>query len=355
MQRMGSKWADRHFWTLVLINLAGIMERADESLLPGVYKEIGSTMQATPSALGSLTLLRCIVQMFCFPLAAYLSVRHNRANVIAVGAFLWALTTFCVGISSNFFQVAVSRALNGIGLAIAIPAIQSLVADSTDESNRGFAFGCLQFTSNIGGILGSICAVLLAGTTVFGISGWRVSFYLIGFVSVVVGILVYTFVVDPCYIGGRNLDEREGRVPSSWSTLKETFLDAKRVIRIPTFSVIVAQGIAGNFPWAAFSFCPMWLELKGFSHIITGLMVGIFVAANSLGGLFGGHMGDILAMHLPNTGRIILAQISSILGVPLGAILLLALPDDPSTPVLHGFMFFITGLLISWCASGTNK
>ncbi|RZC67577.1 hypothetical protein C5167_011267 [Papaver somniferum] len=29
---------------LVLVNLAGIMERADESLLPGVYKEVGAAL-----------------------------------------------------------------------------------------------------------------------------------------------------------------------------------------------------------------------------------------------------------------------------------------------------------------------
>jgi len=40
-------------------------------------------------------------------------------------------------------QVAVSRALKGIGLAVVAQAIQSLVADSTDESNRGAAFGWL--------------------------------------------------------------------------------------------------------------------------------------------------------------------------------------------------------------------
>lgn len=91
--------------TLLLVNLAGIMERADESLLPGVYKEVGAALHTDPTGLGSLTLFRSIVQSSCYPIAAYLAVRHNRAHVIALGAFLWAAATFLVAFSSTFFQV----------------------------------------------------------------------------------------------------------------------------------------------------------------------------------------------------------------------------------------------------------
>ena len=44
--------------TLALVNLAAIMERADEALLPAVYGEVGAALGATPVALGALTLYR---------------------------------------------------------------------------------------------------------------------------------------------------------------------------------------------------------------------------------------------------------------------------------------------------------
>lgn len=91
--------------TLVLVNLAAIMERADESILPGVYKEVGAELHVGPTALGSLTLFRSIVQSCCYPMAAYLAMYHNRAHVIALGAFLWAAATFLVGLSTTFLQV----------------------------------------------------------------------------------------------------------------------------------------------------------------------------------------------------------------------------------------------------------
>ncbi|KAG7983158.1 hypothetical protein I3843_04G090900 [Carya illinoinensis] len=340
--------------TLVLVNLAGIMESADEALLPGVYKEVGEVLHTDPTGLGSLTLFRSIVQSFCYPLAAYLALRHNRAHVIAFGAFLWAAATFCVGISSTFFQVAVSRGLNGIGLAIVIPAIQSLVADSTNESNRGLAFGWLQLVGNLGSIIGGLCAVLFASTSVMGIPGWRFAFHLVGIISVVIGMLVHLFANDP-HFSKRNSTAKNRVHKPFWSDVKDLLNEAKLVVRIPSFQVIVAQGVSGSFAGSAWSFAPMWLELIGFSHEKTAFLRTIQIIGASLGGLFGGRMGDIVAKHLPNAGRTIFSQITTGVAIPLSAILLLVLPDDPSTAFMHGLVLFIIGFCTSWAAPATNN
>ncbi|KAK6923754.1 Major facilitator superfamily [Dillenia turbinata] len=340
--------------TLILVNLAGIMERADESLLPGVYKEVGAALNIDPTGLGSLTLFRSIVQSSCYPLAAYLAIRHNRAHVVALGAFLWAAATFLVAFSSTFSQIAISRALNGIGLAIVTPAIQSLVADSTDDSNRGTAFGWLQLTGNIGSIIGNLCSVLIASTSFLGVPGWRVAFHLVGLVSVLVGILVRIFANDPQFTNSNNTSN-EASCKSFLLELKDLAKQAKAVMRIPTFQILVAQGVSGSFPWSALSFTPMWLELIGFSHRTVAFLMTLFVVGGSFGGLLGGKMGDILARRFPNGGRIFLSQISSGSAIPLAAVLLLVLPDDPSTSFLHGLVLFIMGLSTSWNAPATNN
>ncbi|WVY91923.1 hypothetical protein V8G54_037437 [Vigna mungo] len=341
--------------TLVLVNLAAIMERADESLLPGVYKEVGAALHTDPTGLGSLTLFRSIVQSSCYPIAAYLAVRHNRAHVIALGAFLWAAATFLVAFSSTFFQVALSRAFNGIGLALVAPAIQSLVADSTDDSNRGMAFGWLQLTGNVGSIIGGLFSVLIAPITVFGIPGWRISFHIVGLISIIVGVLVYLFANDPHFSDNGRNDRRQAPNKTFWSEVKDLVEESKSVLKISSFQIIVAQGVTGSFPWSALSFAPMWLELTGFTHNKTAFLIALFVVASSIGGLFGGKMGDILSKHLPNSGRIILAQISSGSAIPLAALLLLGLPDDPSSIVSHALVLIIMGLLISWNAPATNN
>ncbi|KAK3423599.1 hypothetical protein EUGRSUZ_F00303 [Eucalyptus grandis] len=214
--------------------------------------------------------------------------------------------------------VAVSRALNGIGLAIVAPAIQSLVADSTDDNNRGMAFGWLRLTGNLRAMSAS-------------------------------------FARDPHFADDHAKITGQTSSKSFRSEVKDLFQEAKSVIKIPSFQIIVAQGVTGLFPWSALSFATMWLELVGFSHNETAFLIALFVIASSLGGLFGGKMGDFLSRRLPNSGRIILAQISSASAVPLAAILLLALPNDSSTAFVHGLVLFIVGFCISWNAPATNN
>ncbi len=150
--------------------------------------------------------------------------------------------------------MAISRALNGIGLAIVTPAIQSLVADSTDDRNRGAAFGWLQLTGNFGSIIGGLLSVLIAPTTFMGIPGWRLSFHLVGLISVVVGILVGVFAYDPHFIEGRTKANSPASKKSLWSEVKDLVQEAKSVIKIPSFQIIVAQGVTGSFPCSYFSF-----------------------------------------------------------------------------------------------------
>ncbi|KAL3527749.1 hypothetical protein ACH5RR_012405 [Cinchona calisaya] len=341
--------------SLILVNLAGIMERADEALLPGVYKEVGRALHIDPTGLGSLTLFRSIVQSSCYPLATYLAVRHNRTHVIALGAFLWAAATCLVGLSSTFLQLAVSRGLNGIGLAIVIPAIQSLVADSTNESNRGTAFGWLQLTGNFGSIIGGLLSVLIASTSFMGIPGWRIAFYLVGIISVVVGILVGLFAKDPHFFDSDGNAKVRAPYKPFRTEVKDLIKEAKAVISIPTFQILIAQGVPGSFPGSSLSFAPMWLELIGFSHKTTAFLWTLSAVARSFGGLFGGKLGDVLAQRLPNSGRIILSQISSGSAIPLAAILLLALPYDPSAAPSYSLVLFIMGFCTSWNAAATNN
>ncbi|KAL5201647.1 hypothetical protein ABZP36_036001 [Zizania latifolia] len=348
--------AGRRRRTLAMVNLAAIMERADEALLPAVYREVGAALHATPIGLGALTLCRSFVQAACYPLAAYAAVRYNRAHVIAVGAFLWAAATFLVAVSDTFTQAAVARGLNGVGLALVTPAIQSLVADCSDDSTRGSAFGWLQLTGNIGSVIGGLFSLMLASTTIMGVAGWRVAFHVVALVSVLVGVLVRLFAADPHFCDTRD-DEQEQELlrRSPWEEMKDLAAQARAVVKVPSFQIIVAQGVTGSFPWSALSFAPMWLELMGFTHNATGLLTTVFALASSLGGLFGGKMGDYLAVRFQNSGRIVLSQISSASAIPLAAVLLLGLPDDPSSGFLHGFVMFVMGLSISWNGPATNN
>uniref|UniRef100_A0A0E0M0J4 Major facilitator superfamily (MFS) profile domain-containing protein n=1 Tax=Oryza punctata TaxID=4537 RepID=A0A0E0M0J4_ORYPU len=330
--------------TLLLAYAALAMERADAALLPSVYREIGAALQASPSALGSIALSRSVVQAACYPLAAYLAARHDRLTVVALGAFLWAAATLLIA-------MAVTAALNGVGLALQIPAIYAFVADSVDGTSRGVAFGWLMVAGKVGTVGGTSLGLLMAPTSFLGIPGWRLAFLLLAAAGAAVGVSIRSFAAGNDAAAAASTTTATKPVRQE---LQEFAREAKAVLRVPSFQVMVAQGLTGSFPWSALSFTAMWLELVGFSHGETAALMALFKVATSLGALLGGKMGDALARRFKNSGRIVLAQISSGSAVPLAAVLLLALPSDPPATAKHGAALFTLGLMASWNPSSTN-
>lgn len=173
------------------------MERADENLLPSVYKEVSEAFNAGPSDLGYLTFIRNFVQGMSSPLAGILVINYDRPTVLAIGTFCWALSTAAVGASQHFLQVAFWRAINGFGLAIVIPSLQSFIANSYMDGVRGAGFGFLSLIGSFGGIGGGVLATVMAGQEYWGVPGWRCAFILMASLSALIGFLVFVFVVDP--------------------------------------------------------------------------------------------------------------------------------------------------------------
>ncbi|GLU19936.1 hypothetical protein SLE2022_361560 [Rubroshorea leprosula] len=353
--------------SILLINLAAIMERADENLLPAVYKEVSEAFNAGPSDLGYLTFIRNFVQGLSSPLAGVLVIKHDRPTVLAIGTLCWALSTAAVGVSQHFMQVALWRAVNGFGLAIVIPALQSFIADSYSDGVRGAGFGFLSFVGSLGGIGGGVVATVMAGHQFGGIPGWRCAFILMATLSSLIGFLVFLFVVDPRkkiginHESGQNLDrdelvEKGSAVNASASSVwLESWTATKAVIKVPTFQIIVLQGIVGSFPWTAMVFFTFWLELIGFDHESTAALLSFFAIGCAMGSFLGGLIADRLSHFYPHSGRIMCAQFSAFMGIPFSWFLLKVIPQSVSSYSTFAVTFFLMGLTISWNATAANS
>ncbi|KAL3693817.1 hypothetical protein R1sor_007468 [Riccia sorocarpa] len=356
---------DSRIVTLLLVNCAALLERADESLLPAVYDEVGRAFRISPSQLGSLTFIRGLVQALASPLAAYLALTHSRIHVVAIGAFAWGVATAALGLCTAFWQAAVVKIFNGIGLAIVVPAIQSIVADMHEEHERGLGFGFLHATGQLGVILGGIFATVLAGQgTILGIDGWRFAFLNVALISVVLGFALLSFanvndnvkhLVNRIRDGQKLItNDLENNAPMEEDGLWELWKGTRQVLLVPTFQVIVAQGIVGQTPWYAMAFFTLWFELLGFKNSQAAFLAAMLSVGNMFGSVFGGWIGDLAAKHLPNSGRIICSHFSAAVGIPLSAVLLLLIPQDVTYGWLYGIILFLMGFLMSWNSPATN-
>uniref|UniRef100_A0A2P2IVG4 Uncharacterized protein LOC105126529 n=2 Tax=Rhizophora mucronata TaxID=61149 RepID=A0A2P2IVG4_RHIMU len=349
--------------SLILINMAAIMERADENLLPAVYKEVSEAFSAGPSDLGYLTFIRNFVQGLSSPVAGVLVLIHDRPTVLAIGTLCWALSTAAVGASQHFLQVALWRAVNGFGLAIVIPALQSFIADSYEDGVRGAGFGLVSLIGNLGGVGGGVLATIMAGQQYGDIPGWRFAFIMMSTLSLLIGFLVFFFVIDPrktiSNISGTgeraDRDELIEKHSSSASSIwKESWTATKAVVKIKTFQIIVLQGIVGSLPWTAMVFFTMWFELIGFDNNQAAALLSFFAVGCSLGGLLGGLIADRMSLIYPHSGRIMCAQFSAFMGIPFSLFLLKIIPHSVSSYFTFAITLFLMGLTISWNGTACN-
>lgn len=89
-------------------------------------------------------------QAISSPISGFLGDKYDRTHIVAFGCCLWGVMTAAIGMSNSVQQAMVWCGVNGIGLALVIPCVQSLIADYHPSESRGRAFGFMFFTSSLG-------------------------------------------------------------------------------------------------------------------------------------------------------------------------------------------------------------
>ena len=132
--------------------------------------------------------------------------------------------------------------------------------------------------------------------------------------------------------------------------------DLLRIVSIPSFGVIIFQGVIGTLPWNAMVFFTLWFQLMGFSDFVSSVFSSTFTIGCACGGVIGGFVADTLATKYPDSGRIMTAQISCLSGFPLFFVLFKVLPKVQTSwrTMLFGSILFLLGSLISWCGYACN-
>lgn len=369
---MHGAWSNaQRVWTMIATNVLFIIERGDESILPAVFKYLGAAFNTDPSGLANIQLSRSLTQAAVAPFSGIAGDRFNRVYVIATGAVIWGVATIAMGLMTNIHQAFGFAVFNGIGLSLIIPSVQSLIADAHGRSKRGSAFGLLYMISSLGSMAVSFFSTSIAGKTVGAVPGWRFAFLLVGGISLAGAVFVLVAATDPRAAEKKrrralalaDATETDADTPFfKWAGARLASMgrDLKLVLCVPTFVIIVLQGIAGSMPWTAMGFSTLYLQTQGFSDVKAALVSSAFSLGCALGSALGGVFGDAAHKRFGNRGRVAVNQFSVAVSIPAALVVLKWLPmgtgvPDSANPLLKLYapVFFIAGLLISWC--GTNN
>lgn len=137
-----------------------------------------------------------------------------------------------------------------------------------------------------------------------------------------------------------------------------------QIFCLPTFLIIIGQGVFGTAPWFAFSYITMWLELTCFSNTEAASIWMCFNLGTALSNALGGVLLDVVCRHFPDHGPPAMAQCAVFASIPLFAFIFFGLGQgvhgnlgeaSANVMMVYCFTFFMTGTMIASTMMNNNK
>ena len=172
---------------MALLTFLNILNFADRYLLISFSNVIISDLALSNFQFTVLTgLIFSIFQSTAGLFMGVLADRVHRPRLIATGLFVWSALTAATGAAISFAQLAVARALVGIGEATIGPAAVSLIAEAYPARRRAAAISVFFLAVPIGMSLSYFLAATMGAAV-----GWRNCFYFMGALGVVVSLSLF--------------------------------------------------------------------------------------------------------------------------------------------------------------------
>ncbi|WP_078279719.1 MFS transporter [Mycobacteroides franklinii] len=152
---------------------------AEMYLVAPLLPTLGTEYGVTTSTAAALVTVYVAVQAIAGPFQGLAYPVLGARTLIVAGALVFAAGNLAAAFSTNFGILLLSRAVAGLGVSLAGPAIWSWIAETAPDTFRSTAIG-----AGMGGFaVGQVCGVPL-GALVASQFGWRWSFGVMALVAV---------------------------------------------------------------------------------------------------------------------------------------------------------------------------
>eukprot|EP00933_Yihiella_yeosuensis_P014390 TRINITY_DN12929_c0_g2_i3.p1 TRINITY_DN12929_c0_g2~~TRINITY_DN12929_c0_g2_i3.p1 ORF type:complete len:468 (+),score=64.44 TRINITY_DN12929_c0_g2_i3:191-1594(+) len=325
------------------------LEAADRVLLPATFRSLEYALHVTPSQLGLMTLCQTLAYSIALPFWGAATAFYAPRDLLVLGCSLWSLANFCLAFSNEYYVHLLLRLVNGAALSGVTPLSQALLCETVPENQRGSAFGRLQAVTSASSMLSTWLAISQQSVVVHlsgGIQfhGWQLVYCQIAALSVLVALLVHFF-----------MPEEFSQKDSSNSDAKPVMSTIQTILRIPTFSMLVLQGVFGGIPWNALAFLTLYWQSCGYSDAAVGQLSLVQGFGGIFGSLLGGFLGDQAARIFPDRGRIFVAFSSVALSIFGFLVLFNSVPRDSYHFNEAAVALFFFCLTACWCPASTNR
>jgi MFS family permease len=289
-------------WFVCLFNYA------DRQAIFSVFPLLRREMKLDQVQLGVVSGAFMWVYALALPLAGVVGDRVSRKALILGGLVFWSLITLATALSTEYWQLVLFRALEGLGEAFYFPASMSLISDYHGRPTRSRAMGLHQSSVYAGTVLGGTVAGYCGEYY-----GWRSGFYLFGSLGLVLAAVLLLTLREP----PRGRLDPSGPV-KLLAPREGLWESVGAILRTPMVLVLMAVFVGANFVAAIFlTWMPTFLKEKfDMSLSMAGLNATLWLqAASVLGVLCGGSLADVWARERRG-GRMLTQALGLAAGVP---------------------------------------
>lgn len=254
-------------------------------------------------------------------------------KVLTAVVTLWSLFTALTGVAWNYGVLLVIRFLFGAGEAGAFPGMARAIYSWIPKAERGIVNG-INFS---GGRIGAAIALPVVAWLI-ELTGWRMTFVILGGVGIVWGLIWYAWFRDePEDHPGMSAEEvalihQDTKEDDTGETEQISF---SKLFQSRTMWLLMAQYFASNF---TFFFCLTWLfpHLKD-KYLLADLEAGFYTAAPFIFGALGNWFSGFLVDYIYRKKQWALSRkIPAIIGFILasGGLLASAYMDDVTSAII---------------------
>lgn len=335
---------------LVCICALSVVEGIDQVLLPSVALALQQDLQLSLTHFAQVSLAQSLCMWAFAPMWGILADRNifTRKSILICGAGAQGIITMILAGVDSFVPMIALRAANGAMLASLLPTVNGIIADIAAEHELGKLFGWSQLSCIMGSCVGALSATPLSRCVVAGVQGWRFVFLVFGLFSIAVATVAAVLMTEPVSKRSPSKADKAGS--------KETWcMEARRIwnyFKLPTFAVLVVQGCIGGIGWVALNYQTLFFQVQGLGDIAAAILQAFGYIAFALGNLLGGMIGDHASKKSPHHGRIFIAQISVVSGIPSAFMIFLAPPPQQFHILWYLTWVILLRMTASWACPG---
>lgn len=190
---------------LSILSISALTLMTGTAVSPALGKIGAAFPSAGPTWIRLIVTIPAIMIVVCSLLCASLCKRIKKRKLVIFGVSLYVVAGVGSALAPSFRFLFASRMMLGIAAGIFVPLANALILDFFEGHERGRMMGLAATCNNVGGMIGPLCAGLLAAFS------WRHAF-LIYLMGVPVIILCLLGLEEPPR--DETIDQGKGKLPA---------------------------------------------------------------------------------------------------------------------------------------------